>query len=257
MCGLGLTSVENGVIARTKSADPIATSINRGDLRPLGLALVRGGCFHDQACMLIELGTIDDNGDLRCPLRIARTGSPQLLGVLSWWREVETLPEVCVPKALLAELNTVWALIPPLAELPAWAAARKEVGNRAEMYTVQRERDLVGNPTAIVWVARDSDSLGWDVEDRSLSPTRCIEVKGRRDHEVTFFLTANEWDKAQLLGNHYEVQFWGGIDLNKNPAAEFVALSAAGYPIIINDVDRSFVGPAWDFKPVQWRVSRL
>ena len=85
------------------------------------------------------------------------------------------------------------------------------------MYTVQYERERVGQ-SSIFWVARDTDSLGWDVEDRSKTPYRYIEVKGRRDSELVFYLSEREWNKAHELGSNYEVQFWGSIDLTVDPA---------------------------------------
>src|SRR5205807_861929 len=105
----------------------------------LGLALVRAGLLHDQARHLIEPGRTEQNGDLTCEHRVARSGAAQLVGMLAWW-EVQTWPTVVIPKQLLDELTTVWALLPPAPETPTWVMERKEIGNRAEMYTVQIER---------------------------------------------------------------------------------------------------------------------
>lgn len=84
--------------------------------------------------------------------------------------------------------------------LPGFALERKQVGDRAELYSVQTERSRIANPSVIAWVARESDTLGWDVEDRSVTPHRCVEVKGRRDGEVIFYLSENEWRRAHELG---------------------------------------------------------
>jgi hypothetical protein len=177
------------------------------------------------------------------------------MGILENWNEVQILPEVIVPDTLLQELNTVWALLPPVVEMPKWAAERKAVGDRAEMYTVQYERTQRGS-SAIFWVARDSDSLGWDVEDRSASPHRRIEVKGRRDNDVTFYLSEKEWTKAHELSSNYEIHFWGGIDLTSEPSVEYSNLRTNGYPIVISDF-ASNVGKDWLAVPVNYRISRI
>lgn len=86
---------------------------------------------------------------------------------------------------------------------------------------------------------------------------RCIEVKGRRDGEVRFFLTENEWAKAQELGSRYEVHFWGEIDLNRGPAAEYAALKALGYPIVVPNFFDQLTGDDWQATAVQWRITRI
>jgi hypothetical protein len=67
-------------------------------------------------------------------------------------------------------IDTVCALLPPQPDVPKWAAERRAVGDRAEMYIVQYERSRIVDATRIIWVSRDTDSLGWDVEDRSVTP---------------------------------------------------------------------------------------
>jgi hypothetical protein len=129
---------------------------------------------------------------------------------------------------------------------------QKAVGDRAELYTIQFERTRT-NPSLIAWVARDSDSLGFDVEDRSTSPTRCIEVKGSRDTELMFFLSETELEKAREIGSRYELQFWGGIDLSVDPSAEYALLRAKGYPTRLEDLSIRLKG--MDMQPVRWRVS--
>lgn len=241
-------------LARTTAGHQIARAIRNRNEDLLALSLIRAGYFHDQARILLELGKIDDGGNLHCPTRFARTGAPQLLGMLESWNEVKFSPEVFIPAQLLEELNSVWALLPPPIDNPKWAAERKEVGNRAEMYTVQFERTRVG-AASIFWVARDSDSLGWDVEDRSMNPYRCIEVKGRRETEVLFYLSENEWSKAQTLGPNYEVQFWGGIDLMLEPAVEYSKLRASGYPIVITNLAAELRNTL-EAVAVNWRITR-
>ena len=195
LADLRFVRLDKDSVVRTPVGDKVSKALKAGRRELFALTLIRAGYFHDQARVLIESGSVQPNGNLHCSLRMSRAGAPQLIGLLSIWEEVQTFPEVVVPAGLLQELNTVWALLPPPVVLPKWAAERKEVGNRAEMYSVQFERTRLGT-SAIFWVAKDSDELGWDVEDRSVTPHRCIEVKGRRDDEVVFFLSDNEWQKA-------------------------------------------------------------
>ncbi len=252
---LNLAAQHQDTIRRSRAGGRVASSIAKANLRPLGLNLVRAGYFHDQARSLIECGEIDTEGALRCRLKVARAGSSQLLGVLQWWPDVSLLPEVVVPQELLAELNTIWALLPPPAETPSWAAQRKQVGDRAEMYSLQTERVKAG-ASLVVWVARDDDGLGYDIEDRSVNPFRCIEVKGRRDVEVKFFLTENEWAKGQELGSRYEIHFWGEIDLNREPSVEYAALRATGYPLVISNFFAQLADGDWQATAVKWRITR-
>lgn len=252
---LKVVRMSGQALARTHGGHKIAKAIRSRNQDLLALTLIRAGYFHDQARILLESGEIDGGGNLRCPSRVARIGAPQLLGLLQSWDEVQLFPEVFVPDRILQELNSVWALLPPPIELPKWAAERKEVGNRAEMYTVQFEKTRVGT-ASIFWVARDSDALGWDVEDRSTTPHRCIEVKGRRDSDVVFYLSENEWSKAQALGANYEVQFWGGIDLAADPATEYAMLRANGYPVIITNLSAQ-LGHTWKAVAVSWRISSI
>jgi hypothetical protein len=256
LTSLGLTTSDDDNIRRSKDGDHVARALAKDDWSRLGICLVRSGHFHDQARTMVEVGEIGVDGSLRCPLRLARSHAPQLLGLLQWWDGVQIRPDLSIPKDLVDELNAIWALIPPAIELPKWAAERKAIGDRAEMYTVQTERIRAINPSLIHWVARDSDSLGWDVEDRSCTPLRRIEVKGSRESDPRFYLSENEWKRAHDFGPHYEVHFWGDINLGRAPAVEFNALRAAGYPIVISDIAHALATGTWSAVAVSWRVVR-
>jgi hypothetical protein len=250
---LKLVRFDNHLPKRTPAGDRLAKAVRR-DETVLGLTLIRAGHFYDQARLILETGTVDDTG-LRCSIRTARTIAPQLVAILETWPGVTTYPELRISAAVVQELNSVWALLPPITELPKWAAERKEVGNRAEMYTVQLERTLV-SPSDILWVARDSDALGFDVEDVSVAPSRCIEVKGRRDRDIVFYFTEQEWEKAQSLKQRYEVQFWGGIDLTVEPAVEYSLLRANGYPLIFKN-PAAQLGITLQCVSVKWKFSAI
>lgn len=251
---LRLVRTSGQSLARTPAGHQIARAIRNRDDDLLALGLIRAGYFHDQARILLESGQIDDGGNFRCPTRLARICAPQLIGMLESWDEVRISPEILIPDTLLQELNSVWALLPPPIEIPKWAAERKAVGDRAEMYTVQYEKTRVGT-ASIFWVARDSDTFGWDVEDRSVTPYRCIEVKGRRESDVVFYLSENEWNKAHELGPNYELHFWGGIDLSVEPSVEYSSLRAGGYPLVINNLAQELLH-TWEAVSVNWRITR-
>lgn len=251
---LGFIVASGSVTRRTAAGDRVVKAIRRDDLTALGTALVRSGVFHDQSRYLVENGNRDGDGNLACEHRRVRIGAPQLLGLLGWWPDVRMRPHVFIPKVLADELGAVWSLLPPPVEVAAWAAERKAVGDRAEMYTVQNERTTAPSASAIRWVARDSDDLGWDVEDHSSASLRRIEVKGRRDEQVVFYLSENEWKKAREFGDGYEIHFWGTIDLAREPAAEYAALRAAGYPIVVLNPASAIEAGDWVAEPVRWRV---
>ena len=234
---VGLAVEHQGLLRRTREGDRVARAWGRDDHKPLALALLRAGTFHDQARHLIQRSKIEpESGDLLCELRAARAGASQLVGLLQWWGEVLTTPVLRIPKSIVEELGTLWALLPPDPTTPDWELERKKVGNRAELYSFQVERAVSADPSNVSWVARDSDALGWDIEDRCATPVRRIEVKGSRDSTVFFFLSDNEWKKATEYGDAYEVHFWGEINLSLDPAVEFACLKQSGYPIVIKNI---------------------
>lgn len=253
---LSLISEAADAFVRTRVGNRVAKAVGRGDATEFGVLLVRAGFFHDQARALIEQATVHPDGSLTCPVRRFTSAAPQLLGILRMWDTVTGKATVTIPKELVAELDTVWALLPPIPEVPEVLTERKAVGDRAEMYTVQFERSRSVNPARIAWVARDSDLLGWDVEDRNSDPIRCIEVKGRRDGKQSFYISENEWRKVRELGRAYHFHFWGNIDLSRSPALEYAALRASGYPIIIEDFEVLVGRGDWVMTPVRWRAER-
>jgi hypothetical protein len=251
---LGLVQADENVVGRTRGGDKIARALAAGDKRMLGLTIVRAGCFHEQARMLLERGSFDVAGNLVCQGKAARTAAPQLVGMLQWWEDVSTFPFVSIPRTLAEELNTVWALLPPRQGPPGRAYEKKAIGDRAEIYSLQWERTKVSDKSQVVWVAQDSDQLGWDIEVRCSVPRRLIEVKGSRNKEVTFFLSDNEWKKAHDPSLQYEIHFWGGIDPNRDPGTEYLHLTAEGYPIILKDLPTRLAQNAFEAKPDRWRL---
>lgn len=254
---LNLVRIDKDSIRRVSAGSAIATALNRGDYIPLGFALMRAGCFHDQARALIESGTVEADGRFKCRLKLARTIAPQLVGLLTWWPEVQQHPFLFLSQEMVNELSSVWALRSPAEELPSWVTQRRRVGIRAESYSVQMERSKVSNPTLIAWVSKDSDTLGWDIENRSNNPYRLIEVKGSRNDAIVFYLTENEWKKANELKPQYVVHFWGEIDLNRDEPIEYSSLRAAGYPIVIENIAEKIAQGSWKATPSQWKVQPM
>jgi hypothetical protein len=253
---LGLVHLHNGAYIRTSAGNRLTKALRRGDQTGLALALIRAGCFHDQARHLIERGTSDAAQRLVVARREAIVGAPQLLTLLQLWSEVEVRPHVAIPLALVSELEATWSLLPPEPTVPEWLRERKLVGDRAELYTVQFERSRATDRNRIHWVARDADDLGWDVEDRSLTPVRRIEVKGSRDRREMFFLSENEWKKCNEHGDSYFVHLWCAIDLARKPAVEYAALRAKGYPVEIQNPAKALNDGRWIATATRWRVER-
>jgi hypothetical protein len=223
------------------------------------MALIRAGLLHDQARLFLDSFAPDAEGNVVCRVSDARRVSPQLVGLLQHWPEVRTTSStLLVPPQLLAELAAVWALIPAVtAERAESEARRKTIGNRAEGYSYQLERLAAVDASAIVWVAQDDDSLGFDIEDRGVTPRRRIEVKGSSGRETRFFMSDNEWRKASDDPRSYEIHFWGGIDLNRPAADEYVALRSQGFPIVFTDLPRLIQEGVLDAFPDRWRVAAI
>ena len=253
---LDLIRLHNDAYVRTQAGNRVARAFRRGDKTVLALTLIHGGCFHDQARRLIERGASGAQGRLVVAWREAIVCAPQLISLLEIWNEVEVRPRVIIPATLVTELETAWALRPPESQVPEWQRERKAVGDRAELYSVQFERARALDKRQIHWVSRDADDLGWDVEDRSNSPIRRIEVKGSRDRREMFFLSENEWNRAFEHGDNYVVHFWGAIDLGRGISAEYAALRAEGYPVEIPNPVDAICERAWVATPTRWRVER-
>ncbi len=225
--------------------------------RPLALALIRSGLMHDQARSLLDTFPTDPAGHLICRDSHARRVAPQLIGLLERWT-IRAGPTLDIPPTLVDELVAVWALIAPPSEARAVEdARRKTIGNRAEAYSYQLERLGATNGSDIIWVARDDDDLGYDIEDRSTTPRRRIEVKGSGGVEPRFFMSDNEWRKAHDDPTSYEVQFWGGIDLNRPAADEYVTLRSNGFPIVFQDLPSLVSAGLLDAQPERWRLSAV
>ncbi len=250
---VGLVRRQDGRHLLTKAGEKVSTAHRRGDRTAVPLVLLRAGAFHEQARLLLETAAIGADGVLRCSATAARSTAPQLVGILRRWPHVRAQPVLAVPVELVKELSSASSLLPVL-DIPAWSKDRKLVGDRAEYYSYMTER--MHDPAQVFWVARENDALGYDIEDRRLAPARRIEVKGSRSKDVSFFLSSNEWEKAETYGDLYEVQFWGEIDLDRTPADEYLTLQARGWPFIIRDPALALQSEDWVIVANGWKVTR-
>ena len=253
---LNLIRIDSDSIRRANAGNQVARSLRTGDYRPLGLTIIRAGLYSEQARSLLESGNVDTDGNLVCLPRVAASVAPQLIGLLSRWPEFQSRPRIVIPSSIVNELSAVWALRAPEEGEPSWVSRRRRVGERAELYSFQRERSEAQDPSAIAWVSKDSDSLGWDIEDRTATPYRRIEVKGSGGENPVFFLSENEWRKASTHGPNYEVQFWGNIDLQREELSEYASLRAIGFPIVLTNICEKVASGEWTATPVQWRIAK-
>ena len=149
-------------------------------------------------------------------------------------------------------LVEIWALLPTrtLEKIDH----RKAIGDRGELYSYYFEQSRADDANSIRWVARDDESLGYDIEDVSKKPQRRIEVKASRAAESRFYLSANELNVACSHGENYEIHFWGTIDLDRTPADEYQRLRAEGYPIIYRNVSQRLEEGSLIAQPTQYLV---
>jgi hypothetical protein len=218
----------------TKLGRHVRTQDHQNGGRLLATALIESGQFAEQARVALEeLEMVDD--ELFCTSSaLART--PQLTSLLLRWPDVRRKGGLRIPPDVADMLGTVWALLPERVERDE--GGRKAVGDRGELYTYQLERERTTRLASVRWVARDDESLGYDVENLETSPSRKIEVKASAGEVIRFFLTSNEWRQAHRFGEFYEIQFWGEIRLGTPTQREYERLRGLGYPKCFRDVAR-------------------
>lgn len=240
-----------GAWRRTKEGRRVATQDSASNGRVLGMILVRSGLLSDQAIKLGNAGTFDADGSLRCKKQDAFELAPQLLGILRRWPSVETTTLVRIPPDLVAEITSLWALRPPRAYEDG-KDARLAVGERAELYSYNRLREQLGPEASLVWVSREDDGAGYDIEDRTADPPRRIEVKGHSGPGVRFYVSANEWNVAHDAPHEYEIHFWGEIDLARAEVEEYPALVSRGYPMVYRGVRQCIGSGLVRARPDTW-----
>lgn len=253
LLGAGLLERRGTLTCLTSQGRRVATQDHQQGGRLLARSLIDGGYFRNQTRRLLASGEITGSGDFICKRSIAIDVAAQLTGPLRRWREVVLDTYLRVPASLVSELLAPWALQP----LPRFLSeeARQEIGDRAEAYSHQLERERAGDPSKIQWVSLDDDSLGYDIRSVETSPERCIEVKGSQGRDVRFFLSSREWQVGHDRGDAYEVHFWGGISLTRPRPEEYKALRGIGYPLVFRNLADSIASGALVATPSEYVVT--
>lgn len=221
--------------------------------KELAELLIQSGLLHEQVRQVIQASTIDHEGMALSRVAQLRRSAPQLLGLLRAWPNVVGPSYVRIPPDLFELIDAPWSLVPSPDEQEG---TREAVGHRAEAYSFYLLRLESNFPTSVVWVSRDDQSLGYDIEDGSTGCVHRIEVKGSRHRDVRFLLTANEYDVAHQDPNSYEVHFWGEINLSRSPAVEFKTLRERGFPLRFDDLAAHLADSRLHAKPIRYLVTR-
>ena len=257
LIAMNLVSEVNGVVGRSPQGDRLRREIRDGGSHAVVPVIIRSGLMADQIRALRTILRRGPDG-YSCGRSAARAVAPQLVGLVCRMPDVIDGGRLTIGSATGLELDSVWNELAPDSRTN-WEdieKRRKAIGDRAELYSLQLERSShLGAIDNILWVSRDDDSLGYDIEVAAL-PTRRIEVKGSSGRDVQFFLSANEYRVAKRHGAAYEIHFWGDIDLRRGPRDDFERLRAAGYPICIVDPVEVLKDSPWKIEPSQYRVSR-
>lgn len=245
----------DGVLARSASGDRVRRQLRSEGSYPLAIAIIRSGLMASQIRAIHGVLQRDDSGYV-CSRRAAQVVAPQLIGLLARMPDVNFTGRLVMGRDSALELDSMWNELAPSSRTD-WEdieKRRKAVGERAELYSMQLERSAhVGGRERVVWVSRDDDSLGYDIEVRD-QPTRHVEVKGSAGRDVQFLLSANEYRVAQHHGHEYEIQFWGGINLRSDPREDYEKLTGAGFPIRILNPFSTLSSSPWAIEPSMYRV---
>lgn len=252
---VGLVEVEETWLRLSKAGRKVATQDHRTGGKHLGLALIRSGVFAAQASRLLEVSQVDSSRSLVCPAERAISVAPQLIGILRRFGQAVSLTdELRVSADLVTEMSDVWSLLPP--SVTPEADHRKDMGNIGELYSYRYCRMAADDPAKVRWVARDDESLGYDIEDLNFTPKRRIEVKASAEKVVRFFLSPNELEVARRLGGAYEVHFWGGVSLKAPVKEEFDRLTKAGYPLVFRGLTNLLTVGYLSAMPTQYLVTQ-
>ncbi|MYS22584.1 MULTISPECIES: DUF3883 domain-containing protein [unclassified Streptomyces] len=252
---MGLVEAQDTRLKVTKAGVKIATQDHQSGGKLLGLALIRSGLFAGQARSLLEVSNINPSRSLSCPKELALSVAPQLTGILRRFTGAVALTDqLTVAADLVAEISDVWSLLPPTAgpEIDF----RKDMGNRGELYSYRYCRSIASDAAKVRWVARDDETLGYDIEDLNLTPKRLIEVKASGETAVRFFLSRNEWRMAHRFESAYEIHFWGGVSLKTPAKDEFDKLTKLGYPLIFRGLEGLLASKHLTAMPTQYLVTQ-
>lgn len=250
-CGIVALAEEGWLL--TGPGRAVVQDLEAGSWAAYGASVLRTGLYEDELTRLIEGSTIAD-GILRCPRVRLRHLAPTVGTLLDWSPEHRVGDDLIVPLPLLDDVLAISSM-EQATDLPEWVEEKHSVGWRAEMYSLRRERARLG-VDQVLHVSRDvGDGFGYDIETTTTDPSRYIEVKGSRGHIQSFVLTRKELSVAEANRGRYEIHFWGGISLGRDPADEFRVLTERGYPAIITDVAATLRGVGWSRGCEAWRFT--
>ncbi|WP_196244517.1 DUF3883 domain-containing protein [Mycobacterium avium] len=247
----------DGVVARSTIGDRLRQQIRREGSYPLAIAIIRSGLMASQIRGIRKV--LGRNGDgYACSRNAAQAVAPQLVGLLARMPDVRIGGRILIGRDSGLELDSIWNELTPdsRGDWQEVEKRRKAIGERAELYSIQLERSAhVGARERVVWVSRDDDSLGYDIEVVG-PPRRHVEVKGSAGREVQFFISSNEYRVAARHEEAYEIHFWGSIDLRADPQEDFERLTRMGYPVRILNPVVALANSPWVIEPSQYRVVR-
>lgn len=250
-CGI-VAPVEDGW-AFTDPGHELIESLAAGEWAGYGASALRTGAFEDELIRLIEASSVA-NGVLRCPRVRLRRLAPTVGTLLDWDPAHRDDEELAIPLPFLDDVLAISSM-EQARDLPDWVQDKHTVGWRAEMYSLRRERTQLG-VDHVLHTSRDvGDGFGYDIETTAADPSRLIEVKGSRGQQLSFVLTKKELSVAECYPERYEIQFWGGISLGRDPAEEFRLLSERGYPTVISNVAAVLQGEGWSSECLSWRFT--
>jgi hypothetical protein len=236
---------------RTDRGDGIVEALVQQDWAPYCEALLALEDVSCEAIDLIRVGTVYES-TWRCLLIRAQKAAPTLTTILGWRADFRDGPTLALPVGVLEAASSNY-LMAAARETPAWVKDRESVGHRAEAYSMRYVAAELG-ADRLLWVSVDvGDQLGYDIE--ADGGARAIEVKGSRGRDISFILTAKERATAVQFGGAYEIQYWGEISLDREPAAEYELLVERGYPRVIQNPAAALDQDEWTLESVAWRVS--
>lgn len=251
----GWISRRSGHVVLTKGGRKVAMQDADAAGRLLAKDLIDTGLLADQARALIEKGSVGADGALVCPRRLAVTYAPQLTSLLRRWPAVTLDARLHIPPSLVRQISSLWALLPHEDLEGTRDSSRLAVGERAELYSYKLCIESSAGDSDVDWVSRRDSDVGYDIEDLGAAPSRLIEVKGSRGSGVRFLLSPKEFRVAHQNPDRYEIQYWGGLSLDRRRDQEYKLLRDQGYPIVYRDL-RGAIGSSslaaypetWEFR---------
>jgi hypothetical protein len=116
---------------------------------------------------------------------------------------------------------------------------RDRFGIRAAAYSLRLERVITSVSDVLYVTDEERDSLGYDIENTSVEPSRLIVSVGSPLPEVTHSVIGELHYRFER--SRYEIQYWGLIDLTLAPKAEYLRLRQLDYPRLIEKSPKSAV----------------